>query len=102
MLTCPPQGRALLIVGVEVLGKGVGLQQTVEQLEEVCRGHVHVHALIWSHISLSIQLSQSVPLARRQFTEAALAASNSCFRLCIVREKLSETPPKDSYMSQVP
>lgn len=66
VLTCPPEGRALLTVGVEVLGKGVGLQQTVEQLEEVCRGHVHVHALTWSRVGLSIQPSQSIPLAGRQ------------------------------------
>lgn len=73
-LTCPPEGRALLVVAVEVLGKGVGLLQTVEQLEEVCRGHVHVHALIWSLVSLRVQPSQSAPLARRQFTEAARTA----------------------------
>lgn len=34
-LTCPPEGRPLLVVGVEVLGEVVRLQQTVEQLEEV-------------------------------------------------------------------
>lgn len=46
MVTCPPQSRPLLVVGVEVLGEGVRLQQAVEQLEEVRRGHVTVHALI--------------------------------------------------------
>lgn len=35
MVTCPPQSRPLLVVGVEVLGESVRLQQAVEQLEEV-------------------------------------------------------------------
>lgn len=49
-LTCSPQSRPLLVVGVEVLGEGVRLQQAVQQLKEVCRGHVTVHALVRPHL----------------------------------------------------
>lgn len=46
LLTCSPQSRPLLVVGVKVLGEGVRLQQAVQQLEEVRRGHVTIHALV--------------------------------------------------------
>lgn len=62
-LTCPPERCPLLVVGVEVLGEGVRLQQTVEQLEEVCRGHVSVHTLIWTELAaISLRLVESISL----------------------------------------
>lgn len=63
MFTCPPQSCPLLVVGVEVLGEGVRLQQAVEQLEEVRRGHVTVHALIRPRLdAVGLRLVQSVSL----------------------------------------
>lgn len=63
LLTCSPQGRPLLVVGVEVLGEGVRLQQAVQQLKEVRRGHVTVHALVGPRLpAVGLRLIQGVPL----------------------------------------
>lgn len=67
LFTCSPECSPLFTVRVEVLSKGVRLHKTIKQLEQVCRGHVHVHTLIWTWFGFSIQFTQSVALARRYF-----------------------------------
>lgn len=63
MFTCPPECCSLFVVRVEVLGEGVRLQQTVQQLEEVCRGHVFVHTLIRARLtSLCLRRFESISL----------------------------------------
>lgn len=57
LCTCPPERCPLFVVGVEVLGESVWLQQTVQQLEKVCGSHVSVHPLIQPRLaSLSLRL----------------------------------------------
>lgn len=65
LFTCSPECSPLFTVRVEVLSKGVRLHKTIKQLEQVCRGHVHVHTLIW--FGFSIQFTQSVALVRGYF-----------------------------------
>lgn len=63
--TCSPERCSLFVVGVKVLGEGVRLQQTVQQLEEVCRSHVSVHTLIQTRLaSLRLRLLQSISLTQ--------------------------------------
>lgn len=72
LFTCPPECGPLFTVGVEVLSKGVRLQKTIKQLEEVRRGHVHVHTLVWTQVSLGIQFTQGIALVRRYFRKPSL------------------------------
>lgn len=67
LFTCSPECGPLFTVRVEVLSKGVRLHKTIKQLEQVCRGHVHVHTLIWTWFGFSIQFTQSVALVRGYF-----------------------------------
>lgn len=59
-LTCFPQRRSLLIIGVESFCKSVGFQQTIKEFEELLRCEEAIHALILS-VNMDIKMN-SVPL----------------------------------------